>query len=290
MPMSRAPRRFARGVVALDPVRPRLDLARTRTCPTTTSRLGQPRWSAILRSRKFSSFDRCAEPRKKTPGGPGRPRSVARISAAIRSTAARHVRVLRRRRRSRTVGLVDVAGVQALGEEAAVVAEPVVVDVRVQPRQEAVDDRRPWTRSRCCSRCCSPGRPTASSAGTRRGCGSGTPRRSGRRRGRRPRRSRTSRCRARLPSCVQTSVRPPRSRNVSSLGPGDLLGEADAARALDAARHVGDDVRADHRAVEASGTAACARRSARAGCRSRRSCPAACTRRPGRRSGSRAGG
>jgi hypothetical protein len=34
-------------------------------------------------------------------------------------------------------------------------------------------------------------------------------------------------------------------------GPGDLLAEPDAARALDAARHVGDDVRADARPVVA---------------------------------------
>ena len=44
-------------------------------------------WSAIFRRRKFSSFERCADPRKKIADGPS-VSIVERISDAMRSTAA----------------------------------------------------------------------------------------------------------------------------------------------------------------------------------------------------------
>ena len=69
---------------------------------------------------------------------------------------------------------------------------------------------------------------------------------------------------------------------------GDLLAEAHAARAVDAARHLlGRDQRAD---VLVAARRACPRCSARRRRRSPRPGPAAGTRRPGRRSGSPAGG
>ncbi len=139
--MSRAPRKFAAASSPVEPLGLRLDPSRAAPGPRRRRGWRSFRWSASFRSRKFSSFERFAEPRKKRAAGPFAS-SVARISRAMRSIAAGtdasrdSVRLAERR-------LLDVAQVQALREEAPVVAEPVVVDLRVQPRQEAVDDRRP---------------------------------------------------------------------------------------------------------------------------------------------------
>ena len=70
--------------------RPRSSRSSTSSCAardlsTTTSRFGQARWSASLRSRKFSSFERCAEPRKKRPAGP----SLSIVGADLARRSAR---------------------------------------------------------------------------------------------------------------------------------------------------------------------------------------------------------
>ena len=136
-PMSRAPRKFA--AASSPSTHSVFDLIlRGRDLSTTTSRFGQARWSASLRSRKFSSFDRWAEPRKKRPAGP----VLSIIGADLargpldrdRHDGVPDVRAFPDRR------LVDVPRVERLGQEPPVVAQPVVVDGRVQARQEPVDD------------------------------------------------------------------------------------------------------------------------------------------------------
>src|SRR4029453_2231924 len=138
---------------------------------------------------------------------------------------------------------------QALGEEAAVIAEPVVVDRRVQARQEPVDDLFLRLDRRVAA-------DVAAGAHRLRlrevPDAAAEPELLQRQRSDRA----DVRGAARPVVRQRAAVVRPDERAASAIeerqlgGARDLLAEADAARALDAPRHVGDDVRADHRAVE----------------------------------------
>ncbi len=247
-PMSRAPRKFGAASSAVDPLRLRLDLAGARLRRRATSRFGAGEVVGDLPKEEVLLVREVRRAREEEAGRPGRldrPADLARPSARRPTgTIVSWTRAALAQRR-----LVDVAGVQALGEEAPVVAEPVVVDLGIEARQEAVDDVVLATRSRCCSRRCSRGRPTASCSRYQTRL-----------------RKRNSRRRQGADGAdVRGAARPVVVERLSLVRPderaaaaveerqlarlGDLLREADAARALDAAGHVGDDVRADHRPV-----------------------------------------
>src|SRR5215472_2638445 len=147
-------------------------------------------------------------------------------------------------------GLLDFKGVEALGEEAPVVADPVIVDERLDARQEAIDDVI---------------------AGLDRDVAADVASRADRRSlievpdafsktelldGQGPHRAHIGGAPGPVVSQRLSVVRPDESAAAAVekgqlRGLGDLLTEADAARALDAAGHVGDDMRTNHRPVEA---------------------------------------
>ena len=171
-PMSRAPRKLARGVVALDPLGLRLDPADARLVHDDVA-VGTGEVVGELAQQEVLLV---GEVRRAEEEEPGRPRPVDRRGGSptrsARSPAGTMMSWTELPCAQRR--LVDVPRVQALREEPAVVAEPVVVDVGVQPRQEPVDDVFLGL-DRDVAADVAARADRRSSPGTRRGCGSGTP-------------------------------------------------------------------------------------------------------------------